>query len=462
MPLPEGAFASRPNISEQQAFDLGVEAYIYGYPLIMMDVTREVLTNVANPGESGAPLNQFCHMRAFPDDTMTKVVSPNADTLYSFAWLDLAQEPILLSLPDSGERYYLMQMLDAWTNVFAAPGTRTTGNRKGIFAIVGPGWAGALPIGAHEIKSPTNTVWIIGRTQTNGKSDYAAVHAIQQQYCLTPLSAFGNAYTPPENQLVRADLDMEKPPVEQVADIKASTFFDRLNSLMKDNPPALDDDEIIKRISAIGIAPGRSFELERLNPHAARGLEASVDAAQTQIISAARRSLGKVHNGWEFTDHLGSYGDDYLRRAVVALTGLGANLPQDALYLRASKDTESRSLTGANQYEITFLNGQLPPVGAFWSITIYNADHFFVKNPIRRYAVGDRDELKFHDDGSLTIYVQKDSPGEARESNWLPAPAGDFNLLMRLYWPRKRALDGSWKPPRIERALAVSSSLRAA
>ena len=462
MPLTEGTFASNPYTTEQQAFDLGVEAYIYGYPLIMMDVTRAVLTNVANPEESGAPLNQFCHMRAFPDDTMTKVVSPNADTLYSTAWLDVAQEPMVLSLPDTGERYYLMQMLDAWTNVFAAPGTRTTGNGKGDFAIVGPGWAGALPIGVHEIKSPTNTVWIIGRTQTNGKSDYPAVQAIQQQYRLAPLSRFGDAYTPPKDLTVRGDLDMEKPPVEQVADIKAVTFFSRLNALMKDNPPASYDDEIIKRLAAVGVAPGRSFSLERLNPDAARGLEASVDAAQTQIISAARRSLGKVRNGWEFTDHLGSYGDDYLRRAVVALTGLGANLPQDALYLRVGQDTESQPLTGTNQYEITFLNGQLPPVGAFWSITMYNARHFFVKNSINRYAIGDRDKLKFHDDGSLTIYVQKDSPGPDRESNWLPAPEGDFKLLMRLYWPRKRVLDGSWKPPRIERAVALSPSRRAA
>lgn len=436
---------------EQSALELGVEAYIYGYPLVLMDVTRSVLTNAPKPAELAAPLNQFCHVRTFPDDTMTKIVSPNADTLYSSAWLDLTKEPLVMSVPEIGKRYYLMQLLDAWTNVFASPGTRTTGNGPGDFAIYGPDWAGILPTGVQGIRSPTNTVWIIGRTQTNGKDDYRVVHVIQDQYKLTPLSEFGKAYTTPANVQVRADVDMDKPPVEQVADMSTVMFFSRLNDLMKENPPTLADAEAIRRFAALGIGPSQTFELESLDRHVAKGLEGCVEAARTAINSAAKKPYGKKYNGWEFVLDAGQYGTDYLRRAVVAFVGLGANLAEDAIYPCATNDPDGLPLNGSSSYEITFLKGQLPPVGAFWSITLYNSKHFFVKNSINRYAIGDRDALKFNDDGSLTIYVQNSSPGPPNESNWLPAPRDIFSLLMRLYWPKKQIIEGLWRPPAIER-----------
>src|SRR5215475_11586315 len=186
-------------VSADEASEIAVEAYVFGYPLVLMDVTRRVMTAVPKAGARKAPVNQFLHIREFPDYTMTDVVSPNADTLYSTACLDLTKEPIILSVPDIGKRYYLMEMLDAWTNVFAAPGTRITGNGHGDFAIVGPQWKGKLPADVKEIKFPTNMVWLLGRTQTNGKEDYAAVHAIQDQYKLTPLSAWGKANNAPDN-----------------------------------------------------------------------------------------------------------------------------------------------------------------------------------------------------------------------------------------------------------------------
>ena len=189
--------AATAQLTEDEAAKVAEDAYVFGYPLVLMDVTKTISTAVPKPAGTRAPINQFAHVRAFPDATYTDVVSPNADTLYSLAWLDLAKEPMVLSVPDMGKRYYLMQIMDDWTNVFAAPGTRTTGNGKGAFAIVGPGWTGTLPTGVKELKSPTNMVWIIGRTQTNGKEDYPAVRAIQDQYKLTPLSAWGKDYTPP-------------------------------------------------------------------------------------------------------------------------------------------------------------------------------------------------------------------------------------------------------------------------
>ncbi len=440
--------------SEKLAHDLGIEAYIYGYPLVLMDATKQVGTNVPKAGENAAPINQFGQKRSFPDDTFTTVVSPNADTLYSFSFLDLAKEPMVLSVPEMGNRYYLMEMLDAWTNVFASPGTRTTGSAKADFAIVGPQWTGTLPAGVQEIKSPTNLVWIIGRTQTNGPADYSAVHAIQDQYKLTPLSSWGRAYTPPDNVPVTTSVDMKTPPVEQTFKMDAATFFGRLNALMKYNPPRPTDEEAVKRFASIGIGPGKAFDLKSLDPAVARGVEASIRDAQAQIVAEAKKPHGKTINGWEFMDNLGNYGTDYLWRAVVALVGLGANLPEDAVYPRATKDADGQPFNGANRYEIRFAKGQLPPVSAFWSITMYNSQQFFEKNPINRYAIGDRDKLNFNSDGSLSLYLQNESPGKDRESNWLPAPKDSFNLFMRLYWPKKEILAREWQPPKVVRQAA--------
>jgi hypothetical protein len=437
--------------------DVAIEAYIYGYPLVLMDVTRQAMTNVAKPGASAAPVNQLCNRKEFPEPTDTAVVSPNADTLYSFSFLDLAREPMVLSVPEMGNRYYLMQLMDAWTNVFASPGTRTTGSSQCDFAIVGPTSKGTLPENVKVIKAPTSMVWLIGRTQTNGKQDYAAVNAIQDQYKLTPLSAWSKPKpsSTPASAPVDPGVDMKMPPVEQVARMDANTFFSRLSALMKDNPPAAADTDALKRFAPLGIVPGKLFDLKSLDPAVAKNLEDGVRSGLAKIVAEAKKPHGKVLNGWEFMSNVGRYGTDYLWRAVVALVGLGANLPEDAVYPRATKDAGGQPLTGANNYVIRFAKGQLPPVGAFWSITLYNSRQFFVPNPIKRYAIGDRDKLKFDNDGSLTLYVQNESPGKDKESNWLPAPKEAFGLFMRLYWPKKEILDGAWKPPEVERVTGV-------
>jgi hypothetical protein len=440
-------------VTADEAEKIAVDAYIYGYPLMLMDITKKLGANVPKAEGEKAPVNQICHLRAFPDYTFTDVVSPNADTLYSVAWLDLGSEPIVLSVPDVGKRYYLMPLLDAWTNVFASPGTRTTGNRRGDFAVVGPGWKGNLPASIQEIKSPTNMVWLIGRTQTDGKDDYANVHAIQDQYVLTPLSAWGKLYNPPTNVPVETGIDVTTPPAEQVARMDAATFFARLNALMKDNPPAAADGNALKRFAAIGVEPGKPFDLESQDPAVARGIEQAVSTAQAKIVAEGGKPHGKIVNGWQVMTNTGSYGTAYLWRAVVALIGLGANLPEDAVYPHATTDIAGQPLTGEHRYVVRFPKGQLPPVSAFWSLTVYNARQFFVQNPLNRYAIGDRDKLKFNDDGSLSLYIQHDSPGKDKESNWLPAPADSFNVFMRLYWPKKDVLNGTWKMPPIEQRI---------
>jgi hypothetical protein len=397
-------------------------------------------------------------METFPDPSMTDVVSPNADTLYSTAWLDVSLEPIVLSLPEMGDRYYLMPMLDAWTNVFASPGTRTTGTDKQDFAISGPGWKGKLPQGLNPMPAPTNMVWIIGRTQTNGTVDYPAVHAIQKQYKLTPLTAWGNSYKLPDNVPVEKQVDTKTAPVEQVARMDAVTFFSRLNALMKTQPPTPADAASLKRFAMIGIAPGAAFDIRKFDLEIVEGLNQSIDAARTKIGAELKTTIGKNVNGWDVMTNTGRYGTNYLLRAVVAQFGLGANLPEDAIYPRAATDTDGNSLTGANRYTIDFAKGQLPQVGAFWSVTAYNSKQFFEENSIHRYAIGDRDKLKENGDGSLTLYVQHESPGTNKESNWLPVPKGQFNLVMRLYWPNKDIIDGAWIIPPIKREGAKPKS----
>lgn len=427
---------------------LAAEAYVYGYPLVLMDFSRQVMTATAKPDRERAPANQFNVSEQFPDPSFTNVVSPNADTLYSIAWLDLAKGPIVLNLPDVGDRFYLMQMLDAWTNVFASPGTRTTGNRKGSYAITGPGWKGALPEGVKRIDSPTDMVWILGRTQTNGKKDYEAVRAIKSQYRLIPLSAWGTDYKAPAEVAVNPKIDGRTAPVEQAEKLDAASFLGRLALLMKNNPPTEADKPMLAKLARIGVVPGQVFDAKALGAESFKGIEAGVREAKASL-TAEGKNLDRVPrmNGWTILLDVGRYGIDYRQRAIVALVGLGANLPEDAIYPMTSSDDKGKPLSGAHQYTLRFAKGELPPARAFWSLTMYNARRFFAANSIDRYAIGDRDKLQFGEDGSLTLYLQHDSPGKDRESNWLPAPEGDFALILRIYWPKTSVLDGSWKPP---------------
>lgn len=440
---------------KQAGLAAGVDAVVYGLPLVLMDVTKEKATNVPKPqGLLGAPLNQFGHVREFPTASFKDVVRANVDTLYSSAFLDLTAEPIVLTLPDTAGRYYLMPMLDAYTNVFASPGKRTTGTKAGNYAITGPGWHGTLPKGVSEIKAPTNLVWIIGRTQTNGPKDYAAVHAIQDGYRLVPLSAFGKPYEPPAGG-VNPAFDMNTPPVEQVEKMSAEVFFARVAALLKSNPPPATDAPMLAKLKAIGIVPGEKFEPSRLEPHYAEGLKESL-AVAIQKLREGMNEAGTPLNGWRVPpSNVGNFGTDYGTRAVVALNGLGANRPEDATYPSAFVDVDGKPLNGAHDYVIHFDKGALPPVKAFWSITMYNKVSFFVDNPLNRYAISSFMPLKKNADGSLDIYVQRESPGKAKESNWLPADAGEFNVTLRMYWPNDEGpsiVTGSWNPPPITRA----------
>lgn len=436
-------------LSDEEAFEIGRDAYIFGYPLVTMETTRRVMTNVASPEGTHAPMGQFVLMRKYPDASFKDVTAPNADTLYSTAWLDLAQEPYIFSLPEEEGRYYLMPMLSGWTEVFTVPGKRTTGTKAQIYAITGPNWTGKLPDSVKELRSPTSMVWILGRTYCTGTpADYKAAHAIMDKYELVPLSAIGKPYIPPRGN-VDPTVDMKTPVRQQVHKLDANAYFKLLAALMKDNPPAKADAPILGKMAKIGIVPGEGFDASKLPASVADRIP---KVAQEQIMGHFKQA-GTDNNGWIFTTKTGVYGTDYLQRALITAIGLGANRPQDAVYPTSEVDSDGNPYSGANQYVVHFPKGQTPPVDAFWSITMYNADYFFVDNPLNKYTVSPRNDLKYNADGSLDIYVQNASPGKNKEANWLPAPKDRFILMMRLYWPKEKApsiIDGSWNPPPVK------------
>lgn len=439
-------------ITEQEAYEIGVEAYQYFYPLISMDVTRRVMTNVpAGVKEGVGPMNTFHHMRAFPTANFRDVVRPNFDTLYSVAWLNLTKEPLIVSVPDTGGRYYLLPMLDMWSEVFAALGKRITGTNAASFAVVPKGWKGKLPKGVDRIESPTSYVWILGRTQTNGPKDYENVHKVQDDYTITPLSQWGKKATPLK-AVIDPSVDMKTTPLVQVNTMPVDKYFSYGAELMKLNPPHATDWYQVTRLKRIGIEPGKSFDFAKAPAEVKAGLARAVVDGLKQITEKTS-TLSRVVNGWQMnTDTMSVYGNNYLRRAIVAKIGLGANQPEDAICPLCIADADGKPLTGANKYVLHFAKDELPPVEAFWSITMYDAEGFQVANKLNRFAIGDRDALKFNPDGSLDIYIQSESTGADKESNWLPSPAkGVLGVTMRLYAPKVQALDGRWNPPTVKK-----------
>ena len=431
-------------------FWLATDAYIYGYPLVTMEMTRRVITNVARPEGTKAPMGHIIKLRQYPDASFRDVTAPNADTLYTTAFVDVGKEPWVLSIPDMKGRYALFPMLDGWTDVFEVPGKRTTGTKAQTYAITGPGWKGTLPPGVREYKSPTSIVWILGRIYCTGTpEDYKAVHELQDQCKLVPLSSYGKPYTPPEGK-VDPSIDMKTAVREQVNRMNAKEYFSLLSQLLKTNPAA--DAPALARFAKIGLVPGKDFDAAKLNADFIKRIpEVGFDRIMVQF--KLNKEVKDV-NGWGFTTKTGIYGTDYLMRALVTAIGLGANRPQDAVYPTSLKDSEGRPYEGTNKYVMHFPKGQLPPVHGFWSLTMYNDKYFFVSNPINRYSISARQKLKSNPDGSTDLYIQKDSPGPDKESNWLPAPAGKFVLMLRMYWPDERKpsiVNGSWTIPAVKK-----------
>lgn len=450
--------AAQGAISPTEASEIATEAYVYGYSLVTTEVTRVQMSNVPKVEGFTGPMGQFINVPKYPPADYRGVSAPNADTLYSVAWIDLS-EPQVFSHPDMGDRYYLFEITDLWmSDSKVSPSKRTADGRAANYLFTGPGWKGAVPEGMKHFPIATRYMVILGRTYADGtEKDYRAVNALQAQYKVTPLSAWGKSYVPvapPVNPT--PGFSMTDKPQQVILAMGTEGYFNLMANLMGSAAPAATEDApMLTRMAKIGIVPGKPFEMNKLDPTVQSALQ-NIPQTALKNIEANKSSMGTIVNGWVVSKGLGTYGADYMKRAVVAAFGWPANQQRDAVYPYTDVDSTGQKLTGANKYTLTFAKGATPPVKGFWSITMYMIDQgwWFVPNRLNKFTVSLRDNPKFNADGSLTLYFQNESPGADKEANWLPAPKGDFIPMMRMYWPNENSpsiIDGSWKPPAVQR-----------
>ena len=447
--------------SPEEVQKIAVDAYIYGYSLVTTDVTRMQMSNVAKVGEMTAPTGAFFNIKGYPPATYRGVSATNADTLYSVAWLDLS-EPQVFSHPEIKNRFFTFELVDLWMIVKDSVGTNTSGEKAMTYLFTGPGWKGEVPKGMTHISFPTRYMVVLGRTYAlNTPKDLEKVHALQAQYKVMPLSAYGKPYTfkaPPVDP--NPGFSMTEAPQKAIAALGTTGYFNLMTRLMGSTAPAAAEDApMLARMAKIGIVPGQSFDPGKLDAAAQAALRDVPEIAVGKM-TAAWEGLGTSVNGWRVTKVGGRYGTNYLERGAWAARGWPSQLPHVSVYPTTYVDGAGQKLDGANKYTLTFAKGQLPPVNslAFWSITMYEATPtglWFYPNKENKLTVSPRDKLVKNADGSVTLYFQHDSPGKSKEANWLPAPKAPFALTLRLYWPNTTPpsiLDDTWKVPAVVRA----------
>lgn len=449
----------------ETALEFAVDAYVYLYPLVLLDLTRRQATSVTRSGDAPgrAPVNEFAHVTAPLSAGFRDVVRPTFDTLQSFAWLNVAREPVIVSVPDAGDGYYVLPMLDMWSDLVAAPGTRTAGNWPAEYAVVGRRWEGELPERVRRIDTPTPYVWLVGRT-----APVAGAEKFQPRLAITPLSRWERS----RHRHLRLNLarrrpdpavDPVTPPVDQVDAMTAPEFFTRAADVLGLAEPHVHDHSVLQRIERIGLVPGEPFKLRHLPRVVADVLPTAAARARFELFRRSRR-LGRACNGWLLcSGSLGAWGTDYLKRAAVARTFLGAGLPEDIVPAAAFVDGSGRPLDGRHGYTLRFPAHEEPPARALWSLTVYDSRGYAVPNAIDRYALGSADDLERSADGAVEIALRHGPPSGTPASNWLPCPAGPFNLCLRLYCPDREALESGWAPPPVERddPARTRASLRA-
>jgi hypothetical protein len=432
----------------KQAYSLGVQAYIWGYPMVVAQQSRDAMTKGGDApvtpdefnktGKLFAPVNQMANAWGVLGPKFSAIQSANSDTQYSVTWYDVSEEPYILHIPDTKGRFYTFQFADAWTNNFHYASTRTMGSQEQNYALVAPGWTGKLPTNVIRIDSPTPTGFIPGRIFVASEKDVAAVNAIQKQVTMTPLSSYGKNYTPPKVKVV--------PAKTYTGDL---AFFEQLGDTLAINGAPSADSGILGLLKNIGLTVDHGFDPSALSDDEKKSLAQAVVDGEA-MLAAKAASMGRDVNGWQFSPVLTEYfGNNYLFRAAIGYQAMFVNTPTEAYYPGVFKDASGKVLDGSSgKYTLTFPKGQTPPVGAFWSVTMYDAKkRLMVENPLNRYKIGSADKLKADADGSVTLYIQADSPGKDKESNWLPAPKEPFYMLMRMYLPKIEVLNGQYEIP---------------
>jgi len=445
-------------LTADQVKGIAMDAYIYGYSMMTTEVTRLQMTHTTEVSlkELKVPMGQFLNVPRYPPADYRGVSAPNADTLYSIAWIDVSEPQVFShpAMPDG--RYYMFPMYDLWMGDFTSKGSRTTGQGAANYLLTRADWKGEVPKGMVHIPVDTRYMIILGRTYANGtQADYKAVNGLQSQLKVTPLSAWGTDYKPEPAALdPNPPFSMTDKPQKVILDMGTKGYFDMMTRTMcKDAPPAGADAPMIEKMAQIGLKPCEAFDMSKFDAQTQAALKDLPQEALKRI-SDSQKSFGQVVDGWQITTGLGVFGTDYMKRAVVAAFGWPSNVQEDAVYPYTRVDSTGAALNGAHKYTLTFAKGQEPPVKGFWSITMYQVDQgwWFVPNALNKFTVSPRDDLKKNGDGSVTLYFQTESPGKDKEANWLPAPKGDFNLMLRMYWPQEShpsILNGSWALPKV-------------
>ena len=430
--------ASADSETDENIWETVEDAYVYAFPLVLMDATETSATNTEEAVSEKAPVNQFIHSVALADAQFRTVVTPNVDTIYSQVWYDLSEEPMVYELPET-DRFCKVQVLDGWTNTAAVL------DKAGAYAITLSTWEGELPEGVTRIDVPTSMAWSITRIVLSGEEDLPNVYAIQEKMKLMPLSDYisGDIYEPPKGSYSEEN---DYIPVDKVLSMDPVTFFNKANELMVKNSPAAADKEMLEKIAVVNIGPGMEFDISVLTGDVAENWKTMLTEIQLKLIKEGQKFSKKLGQWDYFGEPIGDFNTEYAYRALVALAGLGANTVEVALYPKLEQDADGNTLTGKKSYLLHFESYPQVLDGGFWSVTAYGDDDFLIDNPIDRYCINDRSDLKANDDGSVDIILSEDAPEDT--TNWLPVGDGGFHLYMRIYTPDMDALE-TWTAPTI-------------
>ena len=430
--------ASVDSETDKNIWETVEDAYVYAFPLVLMDATETSATNTEEAVSEKAPVNQFIHSVALADAQFRTVVTPNVDTIYSQVWYDLSEEPMVYELPET-DRFCKVQVLDGWTNTAAVL------DKAGAYAITLSTWEGELPEGVTRIDVPTSMAWSITRIVLSGEEDLPNVYAIQEKMKLMPLSDYisGDTYEPPKGSYSEEN---DYIPVDKVLSMDPVTFFNKANELMVKNSPAAADKEMLEKIAVVNIGPGMEFDISVLTGDVAENWKTMLTEIRLKLIKEGQKFSKKLGQWDYFGEPIGDFNTEYVYRALVALAGLGANTVEVALYPKIEQDADGNTLTGEKSYLLHFESYPQVLEGGFWSVTAYGDDDFLIDNPIDRYCINDRSGLKANDDGSVDIILSEDAPENS--TNWLPVGDGGFHLYMRIYTPDMDALE-TWTAPTI-------------